>query len=341
MDDGRTDAGSCRTVKGFGEFRLIDRIRRIVEPPGPPEVGIGDDAAVLALDGGLLTTDAFVEGVHFDPSTAGWRRIGARVVTAAVSDVAAMGGTPRHLVVCLCIPPEFLLSAFDDLAEGLVRSCESYGARLVGGDTVRTAGPVVVALTVTGETATPPVLRSGASVGDILAVTGTLGGSAGGLEALRMESLASEFPSLVRRHLEPRARVEEGRRLAASGLVTSMIDVTDGLASEVHHLASASHVGVRLRGGQVPIIADVDRLAARLGRDPLEMALESGEEFELLFTVSAQDPAGIDRLVEYVQEKTGTPITQIGEIRPRDEGVVLARSDGTVQPLPPTGYDHF
>ena len=332
-----------RTVKGFGEFRLIDRIREKIPPPPDSEVGIGDDAAVLSLRAGdvLLTTDAFVQGVHFDPAITNWYQIGARMVTAAVSDVAAMGGTPRHVVVALCIPPEFSLRAFDALTDGLIDSSGIYGAVLMGGDTVSTTGPLVVAVSVTGLPAARPVLRSGASVGDILSVTGRLGGSAAGLLVLRDESLLAEFPEAAARHLEPAARVREGELLASSGLVSSMIDISDGLAAEIHHLAESSGVGFIVQAGGIPLFEGLGELAERLGKNPVEIALSSGEEFELLFTLSVEDPGEVDRLFQYLRSKTGIEITPIGEVRPPSEGIAMVMPDGSRNVLPAKGFDHF
>jgi thiamine-monophosphate kinase len=322
---------------------LIDRIRARTEAPPSPEVGIGDDAAVLTFGAEeiILTTDAFVEGVHFDPSIGSWHQSGGRMVTAAVSDVAAMGGTPRHAVVSLCIPPDFLLSAFDALADGMVAACRRYGTALVGGDTVRSTGPLVVSITVTGSTAGKPVLRSGARVVDVLAVTGRLGGSHAGLLVLKEESLLSTFSQMAERHLEPSARVQEGELLASSGLVTSMIDISDGLSSDVHHLAESSGVGISIHADRVPLVEGLDDLAKRVGRNSRDIALESGEEFELLFTVAAREPKEIDHLFLYVRERTGIEITPIGVVRPPEEGVVLVLPDGSREPLAPKGWNHF
>lgn len=334
--------GSDGTLKGYGEFRLIDRIRQKAGDLSHPEVGIGDDAAVLSLgERTLLTTDAFVEGVHFDPAIGSWCQIGARMVTAAVSDIAAMGGSPRHVVASLCAPQDFSVSAFDSLADGLIGACRSYGAVLVGGDTVRSTGPVMVSLAVTGSVDGSPILRSGARVGDIIAVTGRLGGSLAGLLVLKDKTLAGKFLGAVGRHLEPRARVEEGKILASSGLVTSMIDISDGLSSDVHHLAESSGVGIAIDAERIPMMESVDQISANLGKKTLEVILQSGEEFELLFTLSSKDPQGIDRVLEHVGERTKTEITRIGEVRPSAEEVTLAFADGTSRSLPPQGYDHF
>jgi thiamine-monophosphate kinase len=342
--DGRTDVPEEKrqTVGDFGEFRLIDRIRGKAGALGAGEVGIGDDAAVVSLGThALLTTDAFIEGVHFDFAIADPYQAGARMVTAAVSDVAAMGGTPRHVVMSLCAPPALPLIVFDALTDGILASCSSYGAALVGGDTVRTSGPLVVSLAVTGLPAARPLLRSGAHPGDVLAVTGRLGGSSAGLEALRDPKLLADFPDLAARHLGPRARVHEGELLASSGAVTSMIDVSDGLSSEVHHLARASGVGIEVDTDRIPLFDRVGEIAARLGRDPVEMALSSGEEFELLFTLRVPDPEEIGRLFEYIRAKTGTEVTGIGEALPAGRGVVRVDSRGGARPLEVRGFDHF
>jgi thiamine-monophosphate kinase len=340
---GRVSGDDAKRVRDFGEFRLIDRIKEKMDALPEPEVGIGDDAAVLTFGAEeiVLTTDAFVEGVHFDPVIGSWEQIGARMITAAVSDVAAMGGTPRHVVSSICIPPDFLLEAFDALAEGLIASCNRYGALLVGGDTVHTTGPLVVSVAVTGSIAQKPILRSGARVGNILAVTGRLGGSHAGLLAFKDDSLLSRFSGMVNRHLEPVARVREGELLASSGLVTSMIDISDGLSSEVHHLARASDVGIAVHAGRIPAMDGIAAFAKEVGEEALDVTLESGEEYELLFTLAAEDATKVDGLLEYLHETTGIEITPIGEVIPAREGVVLVLPDGSRRPLEARGYDHF
>jgi thiamine-monophosphate kinase len=285
-------------VPAGGEFAIIDRLKHRL--PGPPsgEVWIGDDAAVVAPEAGmvLLTTDFTIAGVHADLDLIGVEDMGWRAVAAAVSDIAAMGGRATHVLVAVAGPPGTKL---DDLYVGVAEAVAVHGCQIVGGD-LSNADEVVVAVTVTGVVAGDegPVLRSGASPGDLLFLTGPVGASAAGLRTLRAQVGPDRQPShetaVVRAHRRPRARLAEGEAARRAG-ATAMIDVSDGLAADLGHLVEASGVGYTL-----------DRVPVAPGAT-VEEALGGGEDYELVFAA-----ADADRITRGFADAGLAPPTAIG-----------------------------
>ena len=339
-----------------GEFELIQRIERaLTEPDSSVLVGVGDDAAAVAPTPGmstLLTTDTFVEGVDFDVGFSSWRQIGWKCMAANFSDIAAMGGVPRHALTTLCLPGhrsmddvEAVYAGFHDLA-----GHAGHPVSIIGGDLSSTDGPTVISITLIGEAAEGHITRrSGARAGDILCVTGHLGASEAGLHLLRSarerqdakqpgsELSTDRFEGVLRRHRTPVPRVREGVLLADSGWVRAMIDVSDGLSSDVLHVGRDSGVGMNLDGNALPIAEETRRAMVELRLDPIGTALESGEEFELLCAVA---PGGMDRLAAELAERTGTPLSPIGECVSADRGYTITDQNGP-RPLRPKGYEHF
>lgn len=308
------------------EFEVIARISGLL-PPAPPEVvvPVGDDCAVLRLGerSWVAASDMLVSGHHFK----GWASpedVGYKAVAVNVSDVAAMGGSPRFVLVSGAAPdPETALRLF----EGAMEACERFGAYPIGGDTTR-AGELTVDVAILGELSWPPVLRSGAKAGELLAVTGELGASAAGLLALEGGGAGAE--RLVRRHLRPEPRVEAGRAAAGLG-VGAMMDLSDGLASDVRRVCGRSGVGCRVELDLLPVTEDTREYVGSLGRDPGELAATGGEDYELL--ISAPGPV-LDALAQSVE----VPLTVIGEVTVGDE-VVFLRAGEPVGGL--SGWDHF
>jgi thiamine-monophosphate kinase len=265
----RTGSGSSG-----GELAALELVRSVLPEAPPGEVWIGDDAAFVAPSPGglLLTVDTVVEGVHADLTLVGLDDLGWRAVSTAISDVAAMGGRPDRLLVSVAAPPETDLRV---LYAGIVAAAHRHGASVVGGD-LSTAPLVSVAVAVTGHIpgGGPPVLRSGARAGDSILVTGPLGGAAAGLRALR----AATPSSLVDAHRRPVARLDEGTVARTSG-ATAMIDLSDGIASDLRRIAQASNVGVSLEC--VPVADGATEHDALCG----------GDDYELLFT--ARDPGPV------------------------------------------------
>ncbi|MHB1125614.1 MAG: thiamine-phosphate kinase [Bacillota bacterium] len=328
-----------------GEFGLIERLSRQAAFYDPGVVvGIGDDAAVLRITPGrslLATCDMMIEGVHFDRSFVGPRELGWKALASNLSDIAAMGGIPRYALISLGLPA-VEVEYTEELYNGLGKLAREHGVNLVGGDTVSSPLAMVVDISVLGEVDPERLmLRSGARPGDLLLVTGHLGGSAAGLDLFLLGQgiCTGEMATLVKaRHLTPIPRVKEGQVLGATRMVTAMDDISDGLASEVNEIAQASGVGAVVWSESVPIDRATREVALMYGKDPLHYALNGGEDYELLFTV-ARDAA--DQVVQTVREATGIQVSIIGEILPAAEGVTISGSGGRRDPLRPGGFNHF
>ena len=313
------------------EDGLLEAIRRVLSGAGPEvRVGVGDDAAVLAPTGGelVITTDSMVEDVHFVRGPSGARDLGHKAIVVNVSDIAAMGASPRAAVCALTLPPDVETGWVMELFGGMREACDEYALWLVGGDLSR-GREVSIAVTVTGEVAPgKAVLRSGAGPGDRLVVTGDLGGSAAGLRLTHLRTMPDARQlALVRRHLRPTARVGEGGVLARHG-ATAMIDVSDGLALDLSRLARASGVGARLSMDDVPVAEGAT----------IDDALGGGEDYELLAAVP--DARAVEAARVELKDAFGVNLTDIGRIV---EGADLTtvRRDGTEHQLEPTGWDHF
>ncbi|MBD3175166.1 MAG: thiamine-phosphate kinase [Armatimonadia bacterium] len=323
------------SIGDLGEDALIRRLAGILgEPSEPVTRGIGDDCAVLRLgDRHLLyATDTMVEGTHFltepespltDLEAAGWR-LGA----SNLSDIAAMGGAPMAGVISTALPPEWPVAHVESVYGGLTEVAGRYGLALCGGDVVRTRGPVVLSLAVLGESSGPPALRTGARPGDLLAVTGSLGEAAAYLDAVQHGHTCPE--ALRRRALRPRPRLEWGQALR--GHVTAMMDLSDGLATDLPRLAGASGVGVLVRQSDLPVS---DELVTAVGhrQEAQRAALSGGEEYELLVAIA---PTQLDAAQE------AAPITVIGEVTDGPSGVCVRTCEGEVRSLDAFGgWRHF
>jgi thiamine-monophosphate kinase len=310
----------------MNEFEVIRRISGIL-PEAPPEVlvPIGDDCAVLRLGDRTwaAASDMLVAGHHFKDWAAP-EDVGYKAVAINASDVAAMGGTPRFVLTSGGAPdPETTLRCM----RGVMAACEAFGVYPLGGDTTR-AGALTVDVAILGELDAPPVLRSGARPGDLLAVTGELGASAAGLLAL--ESGMSGPERLVGKHLRPEPRVEAGSAAARLG-VGAMIDLSDGLASDARHVCERSGVGCRVDLGLLPVAGDARSFLASLGHDPEVLAATGGEDYELL--ISAPEP-----VLDALAESAGVPVTRIGEVTDGAD-VVFVHGGEALEHL--SGWDHF
>lgn len=334
------------------EFPLIQDLARRFGRTGASVLrGIGDDTAVLRHAPGrltLVTTDLLAEGVHFDLATVGFTAVGYKAAVANLSDIAAMGGIPRYLLVSLAIPPGRRSSDVLALYQGLMQACRPHRVELVGGDTSASRQGLFLNLTVLGEASPGRVLlRSGARAGDWLYVTGTLGDSLAGLGLLK--GRASKGPAkgrrlkpaderyLIHRHLHPEARVKMGQLLAAGRLATAAIDLSDGLSGDLAHLCDESSLGVRLNAAALPLSPALRRYAAATGQAAHELALAGGEDYEMLFAVPPRHRAQVERLAG----KTRDRITPIGRFEPQGFGRKLIGLDGKLRPLSVTSYRHF
>ncbi len=320
----------------LGEFGLIARIRAQVQDPAELPLGIGDDCAAARVPEGellLTTTDLLIEQVHFRRDWTDLETLGRKSVAVNVSDIAAMGGTPRQIYLGVGLPADLPLEQIEAFMRGVLAACSSYGATLAGGDTCRSPGPLF--LSVTAQGSVPPaqlVTRGGARPGDAVYVSGTLGDSALALRLLLAG--AQPPPELARRHHDPQARVALGRSLAAGGLATAMIDLSDGLLGDLGHILEASGVGARLEAGALPLSVAL-RAALPEPREQQDLALTGGEDYELLFTVPPQHEAAVA-----VLSCAELPLTRIGSIR-AEAGLELVDPDGSPRSLPQGGFRHF
>lgn len=329
----------------LSEDRLIEAIARVLSGDEPGViVGLGDDAAVVETGSGeqILTTDLLVEDVHFDRGSISPHDLGRKSITVNVSDVAAMGGSPRYALASIALPPDVEAAWVMELYGGMRDACAEYALSLVGGDTNR-AELIVVSVAVVGEAAAGrAVRRSGAQPGDLVVVTGSLGGAAGGFVVSRQHpskaAAALSQPwgrELVDALARPVARVGEGQTLAQAG-ATAMMDISDGLAIDLSRLCRASGVGARVDLSAVPVSEALRSAAPSLGVDALELALGGGEDYELLATIDATHLPLARRELE---SRFGVPLSEIGVIV--DEGLVAVDVDGNESRLEPKGWDHF
>jgi thiamine-monophosphate kinase len=324
----------------MGEFELLALVRERLPEPGPRvKIGSGDDAAVTVPGGATATSvDAVIEGVHFERGRASLRQIGGKALATGLSDLAAMGAEPGEAYVVLGLPPELAEEGCLELLDGILAQAAAAETTIAGGDLVRSPA-LSIAVTVVGHAPAPEgfVSRSGARPGDVLLLSGELGGAAAGLIALERREEMAAIPAatadeLLRRQLEPVPRLAAGRALAAAG-ATAMIDISDGLGGDARHLARSSGVGLRIEAAALPLAAGVPEAAAIAGRGPLELATSGGEDYELLASIPAE---GLD--VERLARQAGVPLTRIGEVV-AGSGVVIRLPDGRA--LDPGGYDQL
>jgi len=329
------------------ERQIIDYIAALAGPADARLIkGIGDDCAVVAKDGRqvwLLTLDTLIEGVHFDPAFHPPEKLGRKAVSVNVSDIGAMGGRPVFVLLSMGMPKGFDESWFRAFARGLTDACREYGCLLIGGDTVASPQGFNCSLTVIGEAEVDRVVyRSGARPGDTVWVSGPLGGAAAGLSLLRqgIDQEDGAFARFREQHLNPVARVELGRLLGASGLAHAMMDLSDGLATDLAHLCKQSGVGARLLARDLPVVPALAEAARLTGADPEQWAIGGGEDYELLFTAA---PDARSRLLD-LGCQCGLPLTPVGTVI-AGEGVTLIRQrpDGTGAEVAIAyqGFDHF
>lgn len=332
---------------GFSEDELIDALRRLLSGDSPGvTVGVGDDAAVVELGRhpAVLTTDVLVEGVHFRRSATTPNDLGYKAIAVNVSDVAAMGGSPRYATVGLGLRSGNETPFVMELYGGMLEAAEEHGLAVVGGDLSR-ADRVVISVTIVGEVPRgQAVTRSGGTAGERLVVTGALGAAAGGLWLLQADrgavadALGTEWArELSVAHARPVARVGEAQTLARAG-ATAMMDLSDGLALDLSRLCAASGVGARVRAHALPVSPALHDLQKVTGVDPVELALHGGEDYELLAALPA---AAVDGALRDLGERYATSLAEIGELTDEPGRLVLVGADGAERELEPRGWDHF
>jgi len=334
-----------KTIEDMGEFGFIRSImNNCLHSPEDVIQGIGDDCAVMGpLDGKVLlfTTDLLIEDRHFLKEKSSPFELGWKAIAVSLSDIAAMGGRARHAFVSLAIPSHTKIAFLNKLYEGMKSLCRRYGVNLLGGDTSSSPGGLFINVAAMGEMAEEEVLyRKGASPGDLIYVTGSLGGSAAGLKLLKGElSCREEIGKvLLALHNHPEPRLKPGRLIAESRAASAMIDVSDGLLSDLGHICDASHAGARIFMELLPVSGELTTLCRGRSLDPRDLSLHGGEDYELLFTVPPKNRQLIEETMEFSQ---ACPFTRVGEMT-KEKGVRVVTKDGAEEEERASrGFDHF
>ncbi|HNR18424.1 MAG TPA: thiamine-phosphate kinase [Bacteroidia bacterium] len=333
-------------LSDLGEFGLIDHLAKNITIQNPETIkGIGDDAAVLSLDGenvNVVTTDMLLEGIHFDLTYCPLKHLGYKSITVNLSDVYAMNATPKQVTVAIAISNRFSLEAIEELYAGMLLACKNYGVDLVGGDTTSNKSGLVISVTAIGMAKKSDIVyRNGANDNDLICVTGDLGSAYLGLQLLNREkqiflenpSIQPDFSGndyLLERQLKPEAQRQLHHILNKTGVKpTSMIDVSDGLASELFHICKQSNKGCKIFEDKLPIDQKTYDLAREFNLDPTVCALSGGEDYELLFTIPVTD---------YEKIKTEADISIIGHITETPDKVMIDKSGNSIT-LRAQGWD--
>ena len=335
-------------ISSLGEFGLIDRITSGITPVNASTLkGVGDDSAVVRYPDTdtLVSTDLLVEGVHFDLTYVPLKHLGYKAAVVNFSDIYAMNGTPRQITVGLAISSRFTVEHIEQLYAGIRLACEIYGVDLVGGDTTASRSGLVISITCIGDAkADKVVYRSGAKDTDLICVTGDLGAAYMGLQLLEREKRVSNgdkdfIPKfegkeyLIERQLKPEARRDIIQKLAEAGIVpTSMMDISDGLSSELLHICKASDKGCRIYEERLPIDYQTEVMAEEINMNLATAALNGGEDYELLFTVPLH-------LHEQISKMDGVKV--IGHITKPELGCALVTRDGNEMELKAQGFNHM
>lgn len=337
---GRTELSS------LGEFGLIKHLTQFIEIKNESTIkGIGDDAAVIDYKEKrtVVSTDMLVEGVHFDLAYVPLKHLGFKAVSVNLSDIYAMNAVPRQITISLAISNRFSVEAMEELYQGMMMACHKHKVDIVGGDTTTAKSGLVISITAIGEASDDElVYRDGAKDGDLLCVTGDLGGAYVGLQLLEREKqIFMETPNvqpdlegndyILERQLKPEARKDIPVLLKKLEVKpTAMIDISDGLASEILHISTQSKVGCNLYEDKIPIDPQTYNMAREFNLDPTVCALSGGEDYELLFTIDQSD---------FPKIKANPDITVIGHMTSEKEGVNLITKGGTSHPITAQGWD--
>ena len=325
------------SLAACGEFGLIERIRTQVAGRDDVLLGIGDDCCATVLPPGevlLTTTDLLIEEIHFRRAWTDLFALGRKAVAVNISDIAAMGGTPQSLSLGLALPAELNPDDFDQLIAGILDAAKEYGAVLSGGDTCRSPGGLMLSVTVQGRIKPAQILRrSGARVGDLLYVSGTLGDSA--LALRELQAGRTPHAAIARHHHQPIARLRLGQELAQRRLATALIDLSDGLRADLGHILESSGVGARVAAAKLPL-STLFRAALTAEPGLLDLALAGGEDYELLWSAPPSAAAALAALGAELE----LPLTCIGEIV-AGAGLVVTAADGQEIFSAQVGYNHF
>ena len=334
----------------IGEFGLIDRISKSISHyQSGTKLGIGDDAAAIELPAGeqlLVSTDMLAEGIHFDLAFTPLHLLGYKAVAVNLSDIAAMNGIPRQIVISIALSNRFSIEAIDALYLGIGQACRAYNVDLVGGDTTTSRAGLIISITALGSQKPEKIVkRSGAKVGDLICVSGDLGAAYMGLQILSREKkvfevdpdmqpeLNQDHAYLIQRQLKAEARTDIIYELAEIGVLpNAMIDISDGLASELLHIAKQSGVGIQLFEDKIPIENLTKLAASDFGLSAITCAMNGGEDYELLFTVPQSDYEKVNKMDD---------VSIIGVVREQSSGKNLIMRSDQIIPITAQGWTHF
>jgi len=337
-----------KSIADLGEFGLIDHLSKDIElTQASSIIGIGDDAGIIKNgdDMTVVTTDMMVEGIHFNLAYCPLKHLGYKAIITNLSDIYAMNAQPRQVTVSIALSNRFSVEAIDELYHGIKTACKLYDVDLIGGDTTSSNKGLIISVTAIGAAHMDDiVLRSTAGVGDIICISGDLGAAYLGLQILERErQLFESQPNmqpeledqkyLIGRQLKPEARkdvIENFRKYKLKP--TSLIDISDGLSSEVFHICQSSNVGAFIEEAKVPIHPDAEQMALKFKLDPITCALSGGEDYELLFTVKEEELEKI----RYMPD-----VYIIGEIVDKSDGITLHTTGGNIHPLKAQGWQHL
>ena len=343
MSENRTE------LESLGEFGLIDHLTKEFENRNSTTlVGIGDDAAVISIsdnEAQLISTDLLIEGVHFNLMYMPLKHLGYKAIAVNVSDICAMNGIAEQVTVSLAVSNRFPIEALEELYEGINTACKVFNVDLIGGDTSTSMSGLTISVTAVGRIEKSKIAyRSGAKENDILIATGDLGAAYMGLQVLEREKeVYNANPAIqpdldghdyiIERQLKPEARVDVIRFLKELDVVpTAMIDISDGLASEIMHICKSSGVGCHIYDEKIPIDAKTSMTAIDFNLDPVTCALNGGEDYELLFTIRQED---FDKI------KGNPHMTPIGHITHQNDGMYYIDKSGSAIELQAQGWNHF
>lgn len=346
------------SISEIGEFGLIEHLKnkcnelRLSEKIAEQIIlGIDDDTAITRPSPGMLqltTTDLLIEGVHFDLTYTSMKHLGWKLMVVNLSDIAAMGGVPVYALISMALPEKITVEMVEDLYEGVLQAAQTYSCAIIGGDTNTSIGNTMVTATITGEVPDRFLKRrNGAQPGDLICVSGNLGLSHAGLQILLREkkrfldsqkqhgykSDLGEYTAAVTKHLAPKARFDISMIAAQQEWVHAMIDISDGLVSDLRHICNQSGAGALLYEEKLPFDPLVEKVADEFEESGIDYLLFGGEEYELLFTI---DPEHENKLTEHVSD-----VHIIGKITEEKETVALVQKDGSKRTILSGGYDHF
>ena len=334
-------------LKDLGEFGLIERLTKKIKLFNDNTLlGPGDDAAIINSSKEILvSSDMLVEGIHFDMAFTPLKHLGYKSVIVNISDIYAMNGIPRQITVGLAISSKYTLEAIEEFYDGILLACEKYKIDVIGGDITSCINGLTISITAIGEAMKNEIVkRSGAKENDLLITTGDLGGAYMGLNVLQrekevwksnpnMQPELDNFNYILERQLKPEARRDVIEFLKKCDVIpTSMIDISDGLASEVFHICTSSNVGCQLYEEKIPIDPQTYQTSMDFSINPTVSALNGGEDYELLFTINQKD---------YEKIKNDPNLTVIGHITKKSQGINLIGNGDTSTPLQAQGWNHF